>query len=207
MSIYYLVQSIYLSLLSIQHLLCLTLLHIQVTQLLLQFSLCSIVLILHRQYILIYRDLVLQKIIQLIHSFSLQYLLILQQLQLILQIFYLLLKSLTNLTHTFMYSSSRTFWFGFVFKLWTVCSKLLLPVFPRSWPYNFLIDLLGSEDLLDIIDLPANPSPKGLPTILLTATDLLAKLEPCWYIELLPLLIISYMLNKYEMFICTNQYL
>lgn len=75
-----LVQSIYLVLLGGEHFCGLTLSHVEVAELGLQFGLGCIVLVLHGEDVLVDGDLILQEVVQLVDSFPLQDLLVLQQL-------------------------------------------------------------------------------------------------------------------------------
>lgn len=91
-----LMQSVYLILLGGEHFSGLTLAHVEVAELGLQFGLGCIVLVLHGKDVLVDRDLILQEVVQLVDAFPLQDLLVLKQLQLVFQVLDLLLQSLNE---------------------------------------------------------------------------------------------------------------
>jgi hypothetical protein len=91
-----LMKSVYLVLLGGEHFCGLTLAHVEVTELRLQFGLGCIVLVLHGEDVLVDGDLILQEVVQLVDSLPLQDLLIFQQLQLVFQVLDLLLQSLNK---------------------------------------------------------------------------------------------------------------
>ena len=86
-------QILDLLLLQREYAFCLGFVLIQFDVFLLQRTLGTVVFVLHRQDILVDRDLIFEEVIQLVHTFSLDKLFILQQLQLVLQEFYLFLQA------------------------------------------------------------------------------------------------------------------